>query len=1226
MIGAPDIGSPAPPAGPRKPSAFLALFLFLGTGGGLLHAEEPITLQAGQALIRSLEGQPIEVRRAGSSQWDRADAALPYALLQPGDQFRTGPDCRAILQLSDYSDIRVGPRSQVQFPTQAKGWGYSLLRGILYFFHRDRPGEFEVNTPTVSAIVRGTEFQIEVDDEGTTGIQLFDGEVDLRNPQGNLQLQRGQSAAVRPNAGPLPTPALPGRRGIQWMLYYPGVLDPDDLQLTEAEAAVFAPALTAYRQGDLIAAAMALRDHQPAPLAGPASPASDAVKVFAAALALTRGDTESLQHLEVHEAQALRLVAALREVAQAITEPGSTSTPTPPARRRPEPSPASSTEMNVRATEWMARSYTAQASLDLAAAREAARQAVRAAPHFGFARARLAELELALGRASAARREAEQSLRDSPRNPHARTLLGLLEASAGRTAEGFADVREALTVDSGLPVAWAVLGLLKISQGQRDEGRHNLQIASLIEPEVSLWRSYLARAFLHAGDLGRGRTELGLAQQKDPNDPTPPLYFALLHQQENDLPAAVQDLERSLELNDRRGVYRSQGLLDQDRAIRSANLATIFDEAGMSEFGRRQALRSLETDPASFTSHAFLANAYNTLRGAGRVDLRTETPALAEYLLANLLAPPGAGYLSPAITQQEFSRFFDAHGTDLRSETRYLSRGAWSQAAIQSGHWDGTAYALEGWFRHDPGQRPNNDLEQIAPTFHFKQALSPQDTLMFQAQYAHTDSGDLRPDYWNLGDPNLRVEETLEPGILLGLDHAWTATSHSLVLGAFYRDVLQERDPDLPLLVLFRDPTTDRVAAAPLALLSSTNSSAAFLSPWEYTSQFDVGSLEWQQIVTLNEDRFVVGARFQQGEFATQSDLGPSSAGILAAGATGPRLALRIDDPIHQDFHTDFQRCAAYGYFSRPFVDRLRATAGLAYDRLEFPENHRVAPISSNVGRRDQVSPKLGLLWTLTPKTTLRSLYSRSLGGVSLDQSLRLEPTQLGGFNQSYRSLIPEAAAGSIPGARFESAGVGLDWHPFPRSYFAVELEWRHSNASEALGAWEFSSPAPPPGTPPSLVESPASIRRNVAYDERALFASAHQFLDEHWSVGATYRLTDSRLATSFADLPWDLHAEPHALLHELDLALRFNHSSGFFGGVNGLWFNQSNDGYASERPGDDFWHLNAFLGQHLFRRQAEIRLVALNLNQRDYRVNELSPAAELPRQRTFAVVFRFHF
>jgi hypothetical protein len=59
----------------------------------------------------------------------------------------------------------------------------------------------------------------------------------------------------------------------------------------------------------------------------------------------------------------------------------------------------------------------------------------------------------------------------------------------------------------------------------------------------------------------------------DPNDPTAWLYSALLNDQRNSINQAIEDLEHSEALNDNRAVFRSKFSLDQDAAVRSANLA-----------------------------------------------------------------------------------------------------------------------------------------------------------------------------------------------------------------------------------------------------------------------------------------------------------------------------------------------------------------------------------------------------------------------------------------------------------------------------------------------------------------------------------------------------------------------------------------------------------------------------------------------------------------------------
>src|SRR6185436_16136441 len=97
-------------------------------------------------------------------------------------------------------------------------------------------------------------------------------------------------------------------------------------------------------------------------------------------------------------------------------------------------------------------------------------------------------------------------------------------------------------------------------------------------------------------------------------DPTPYLYSALLKQQQNRINEAIRDLETSQDLNKNRSLYRSQLLLDQDSAVRGANLAQIYDDAGMSDVAQREAARAINSDYANYSAHYFLANSFNNLR------------------------------------------------------------------------------------------------------------------------------------------------------------------------------------------------------------------------------------------------------------------------------------------------------------------------------------------------------------------------------------------------------------------------------------------------------------------------------------------------------------------------------------------------------------------------------------------------------------------------------------
>ena len=181
---------------------------------------------------------------------------------------------------------------------------------------------------------------------------------------------------------------------------------------------------------------------------------------------------------------------------------------------------------------------------------------------------------------------------------------------------------------------------------------------------------------------------------------------------ENRINEAVDDLEHSAYLNDNRRLYRSKLLLDQDRAVRGANLASIYRDNGMLDLSVREAARAVNTDYANFSAHLFLANSYfDLLNYSPQVNLRYETPRVSEYLVATLLAPVGAGVLLPTVSQQEYSRLFERDGFGFTSSTEYLSRGAWAESASQFGSLGTVSYALDGYYQWDPGQRVNNDLK-----------------------------------------------------------------------------------------------------------------------------------------------------------------------------------------------------------------------------------------------------------------------------------------------------------------------------------------------------------------------------------------------------------------------------------------------------------------------------------------------------------------------------------
>src|SRR5262249_30816350 len=149
-----------------------------------------------------------------------------------------------------------------------------------------------------------------------------------------------------------------------------------------------------------------------------------------------------------------------------------------------------------------------------------------------------------------------------------------------------------------------------------------------------------------------------------------------------------------------------------------------------------------------------------------------------------------------------------------------------------------------------------------------------------------------------------------------------------------------------------------------------------------------------------------------------------------------------------------FERITGYGYLTVRPLERLWLTGGFAYDHETFPRNFRAPPVTPGEETESQLGPKAALVWSPISEATVRGVYTRSLGGVSLDESYRLEPTQLAGFPQAFRSLISESVVGSVSAPKDETAGVALDLKLGSRTYAGIQLERLKSTINRQTGVF----------------------------------------------------------------------------------------------------------------------------------------------------------------------------
>ena len=376
----------------------------------------------------------------------------------------------------------------------------------------------------------------------------------------------------------------------------------------------------------------------------------------------------------------------------------------------------------------------------------------------------------------------------------------------------------------------------------------------------------------------------------------------------------------------------------------------------------------MNADYANPAAHLFLANSYDALRDPRQIQLRYETPWFAEYWLANLLAPVGAGALSPTVSQNEYSKLFERDGLRLANQTLWTSNGDWQQQTAQSGQFGSFEYSLDALYRSENGQRPNNDLEQLALSATAKVQASPADQLLLQATWYDATSGDVLQRYdpaeANLG---LRLEEQLEPALGLGWQHEWRPGVHTLFLEVPWNNRFAYHNPANAIPFLARDEAGEVMifdGSAPAPLL-------------DFASRYTGCSAELQQIWQSGPQTFIGGVRYQTGGFDTAATTDTSG---LPGTANDPEGTRR--------YRTDprLERLTVYAYDHWQIAKPLLLTAGVSYDQLTQPVNFRTPPLTDDTQTQDLLAPKLGLALTPWNEGVWRAFYSRSLSGVSLDQ------------------------------------------------------------------------------------------------------------------------------------------------------------------------------------------------------------------------------------------------
>jgi ferric-dicitrate binding protein FerR (iron transport regulator) len=179
------------------PGLFIRPLVLLAALTAVLSAQT-----GGAAKVMALTGQ-VSVMR-GSAPW----ALNEGDTIQPSQIIRTGPNGSAVFRVADGSTFDVYPNSQIVFRANASDWKdmIDVILGkikVKIEHFGNLPNHNTVRTPTAVIAVRGTVFDVDVDDtDETTAVLCEEGRVEvyhLLQPGKSRFLEPGESLTVFKN-------------------------------------------------------------------------------------------------------------------------------------------------------------------------------------------------------------------------------------------------------------------------------------------------------------------------------------------------------------------------------------------------------------------------------------------------------------------------------------------------------------------------------------------------------------------------------------------------------------------------------------------------------------------------------------------------------------------------------------------------------------------------------------------------------------------------------------------------------------------------------------------------------------------------------------------------------------------------------------------------------------------------------------------------------------------
>lgn len=910
--------------------------------------------------VVSIQGHVL-AKRHGRDDW------LPVRLDDTfffGDRIRSEANSRAGVVLSNDTVIRLDQNTTLAFAKieQPDTFFMKLLKGAAQFFSR-WPHRLTIATPFVNGVIEGTEFFVRVDDEQTQ-IDLFEGHLRAVNEFGELTLTKGNGALATAGQPPLSRVLVHPRDSVQWCLYYPPILAVESHTGLDA----LTESMALYEQGQAAAALNAMEKIEEDRRDSRFFAYRAGVLLNVGRVVQAHKDIQRALSLDAANGDALALEAIIAVVQNRKLDAARS------AQKAVQIDPRS-------AAAQIALSYVEQADFNLPAAAAAAQNAVTHDPGNAIAWARLAELRLSSGQLDKGIRAAIKATVLKPNISHAHTILGFAFLTKIKTEQAREAFVQAINLDSAAPLPRLGLGLAMIRDGRLREGRKEIEIAVGLDPGNALVRSYLGKAYFDEKRDDLDQRQFEIAKGLDPLDPTPWFYDAIRKQTINRPVEALKDLQKSIELNDNRAVFRSRLLLDEDLAARSASLARIYDDLGFEQAGLVEASKSISLDPTNYSAHRFLSDTYARLP-------RHEIARKSELLQSQLLQPINVNPVQPSLALSdlnlvanggpagagfnEYTPLFERDKIQLVASGMLGNNETRGDEIVLSGLRESVSFSLGQFHVETDGFRSNNDVEHDVYNLFAQMALNPSINIQAEYLYREKNQGDLNlnfdPDDFSPENRRKMDQNVVRIGGRLRVN-----PRSSVLLSVVYNDRDAEQGP-----------------------MVSTNTEYGFPITTKIFGKTEEDGYQGEGCYLFTSNRFDMN--FGAGSYRVDEDE------TETVDVTTPFGPLPSDPPSKDNFTRKHNN--VYLYTNLALWPRVGTTLGLAYDIIEDRD------LDEN-----ELSPKFGLQWDITDDIRLRAAAFKTIKrALIFDQTI--EPTQVAAFNQFFDD--PN-------GTESKRYGIGLD-------------------------------------------------------------------------------------------------------------------------------------------------------------------------------------------------------